>query len=113
VQVAFVNPKLERLYLEGKGARKFPVGVVKALITVVRFLLAIENETVLYNAKGLHFEALSGDRKGQHSIRLNKQFRLVLSIIKDPEPQTKNLNHETQTRGRQNILVLIELEDYH
>jgi len=26
----------------------------------------------------LNFEALSGDRKGQYSIRLNKQFRLIL-----------------------------------
>ena len=84
MKVAFSNLKLERLYLEGKGARKYPIGVIKAFVTVVRLLLNIENETLLYGMKGLHFEALSGNRRDQHSLRLNKQYRLILTIIKDP-----------------------------
>jgi len=28
-----------------------------------------------------HFEALGGDRKGQHSIRINQQWRAIQSIL--------------------------------
>ncbi len=30
--------------------------------------------------KSLHYEKLRGDREGQHSMRLNDQWRLVLRI---------------------------------
>jgi plasmid maintenance system killer protein len=33
--------------------------------------------------KSLNFEALSGKRKGQFSIRLNKQFRLIIIEAED------------------------------
>jgi len=31
----------------------------------------------------LNFKALTGDRKGQYSIRLNKQFRLIMKEIEN------------------------------
>ena len=33
--------------------------------------------------KGLNFEALKGNWKGYHSVRVDKQYRLILSIQKD------------------------------
>ncbi|MCH8317641.1 MAG: type II toxin-antitoxin system RelE/ParE family toxin [Bacteroidetes bacterium] len=35
--------------------------------------------------KGLHFEKLKGDRKGEYSIKLNKQYRLIFEQIKSEE----------------------------
>jgi proteic killer suppression protein len=37
----------------------------------------------LYPIRSLNFEALSGNRKGQFSIRLNKQFRLIIIEAED------------------------------
>ncbi len=54
--------------------------------------------TWLYPIKSLHFEKLSGDREGQRSIRLNKQFRLVFTI------------HKT---GDGSLAWIIEGVDYH
>ena len=44
---------------------------------------AIEHEGLLTTRKisGYHDEPLKGDRQGQRSIRLNKQWRAIYSII--------------------------------
>jgi len=61
---------------------------------------AIPNEQDLYNFKWLRFEKLKGDRgkQNQHSICLNKQWRLILTI---------------QTDSDGNFILLIDIEDYH
>ncbi|MBN2194849.1 MAG: type II toxin-antitoxin system RelE/ParE family toxin [Polyangiaceae bacterium] len=94
----FANKKLEALYTAEAGARKYPRAVVTAFFEVMAMLDAAVDERDLYAVKSLHFEALKGDRAGQHSIRLNKQFRLILRI-------------ETDEDG--NVVVLIEIDDYH
>ena len=59
---------------------------------------AAAHENDLRSLKSLHFEKLRGERKGQYSIRLNAQFRLVFEI-------------EQGEQG--NILVILGVEDYH
>jgi toxin HigB-1 len=98
VQISFANKKLERLFLEGKGAEKLPEGVYFSFVAAVRVLLQINDERELYLASGLRPEKLGGNRKGQNSIRLNAQFRLVYSI-------------ETDTNGK--YILILELVDYH
>lgn len=56
------------------------------------------DERDLYNLRGLRLEKLSGTRSGQHSVRLNDQFRLILRFDTDKE-------------GR--LVVIVELTDYH
>jgi len=46
----------------------------------------------------LHFEKLKGSRAGQHSIRLNDQWKLIFRI-------------ETDTEGR--LLIIVKIVDYH
>ena len=48
--------------------------------------------------KSLHFERLKGKREGQHSVRLNAQWRLVLEI---------------QGKSPCKIVGIIEIVDYH
>ena len=72
--------------------------LVKAFRKKVGFLAAAESELDLRNYKALHFEKLTGDRAGQHSIRLNQQWRLILRL-------------ETDADGR--LLIIIEIVDYH
>ena len=98
MRFAFANRKLEALYLEGKGARKYPPEVYTAFVAAVNLIATMPDERSLYALPGLHFEKLQGDRKGQHSIRLNQQFRLCLEIISD---------------SNGNLLFLLEIVDYH
>lgn len=62
------------------------------------FLSAAESELDLRAYKALHFEKLVGDRAGRHSIRLNRQWRLIVRIETDPNGQ---------------LLIIVEIVDYH
>ena len=37
----------------------------------------------MYDLKSLHFEKLKGDLKGYYSVRINDQYRIVMSIEKN------------------------------
>ena len=94
----FENNKLAALYASEAAARRYPPAVVGAFFEVMATLVAAADERDLYALKSLHFEALKGRRAGQHSVRLNKQFRLILRI-------------EADDRGK--VIIVIDIEDYH
>lgn len=87
MKVAFKTKELEQLYTiplnEIRGKQKFSKEVIKQYQAKVRVLTVIENLKDLYPIRSLNFEALSGNRKGQFSIRLNKQFRLIIIEVED------------------------------
>lgn len=56
------------------------------------------DERDLYAFKGLRFEKLLGDRTGERSIRLNRQFRLILWLERDDQGK---------------YLSISDIEDYH
>ena len=94
----FRYKKLEALYTEGKGAHKYPPGIVDAFVEVMSVIQSAADERDLRMLKGLRYEKLKGDRKGQHSMRLNDQFRLIVEWEKDDQGS---------------CLVIIVIEDYH
>ena len=95
----FEDDDLRRLYEEPDFVLpQLGPDLIKAYRKKVGFLAAAESEVDLRNYKALHFEKLSGGRAGQHSIRLNQQWRLILRI-------------ESDARGR--LLIIIEIVDYH
>jgi toxin HigB-1 len=75
-----------------------PFAVIKSAREKLVVLEAAPNELTLRNWKSLHYEKLDGDRKGQRSIRLNKQFRMVFELDESCEPPT---------------LIIVEVGDYH
>jgi proteic killer suppression protein len=87
MKVAFKTKELEQLYItplnEIRGKQKFSRDVIKQYQAKVRILMIIDNLKDLYPIRSLNFEALSGNRKGQFSIRLNKQFRLIIIEAED------------------------------
>ncbi len=87
MEVAFKTKDLERLYItplnELRGKQKFSREVIKQYQAKVRILTVIEKLKDLYPIRSLNFEALSEIRKGQFSIRLNKQFRLIIIEVED------------------------------
>lgn len=56
------------------------------------------DERDLRAMRSLNLEKLKGDRAGQYSVRLNDQFRLILTF-------------HTEDDGR--VVVVLELVDYH
>lgn len=67
---------LTRAAFEGEAKKGFPADLLGVARRKLRYLHAA---TVLEDLKappGNRLEALKGDRKGQHSIRVNDQFRI-------------------------------------
>ncbi|MEE6282873.1 type II toxin-antitoxin system RelE/ParE family toxin [Georgenia sp. MJ170] len=72
--------------------------VVASYRKKIQLLDGAEDERDLRAMRSLNLEKLKGDRSGQYSIRLNDQFRLILTF-------------HTEANGR--VVVVIELVDYH
>lgn len=99
MRLRFEDDDLRRLFEDlAFHLPQFGPDLAKAYRKKVGFLQQASSEQDLRAMSSLHFEKLVGDRKGQHSIRLNDQWRLILRLEQDPD-------------GR--LLVVIEIVDYH
>lgn len=94
----FKKKALEALYRRGIGEARYPHAVVVKFFYVVAVIDAAPDERNFRQLKSLHYEKLQGARKGDHSFRLNAQWRLTA-------------RYEEEERGR--IVVLLDIEDYH
>ncbi len=79
----FKTSKLLALYTEEKGAHKYPPEVVDAFVEVMNTIDAVPDERTLYRIRGLNCEKLAGNRRGQWSMRLNEQWRLIATLEDD------------------------------
>lgn len=99
MRIGFEDDELRRLYEEeGFHAPRYGADLVKAFRKKVGFIVGAKTEQDLRSMKSLHFEKLSGGRAGQHSIRLNDQWRLVFRLEADDD-------------GR--VVIILEVVDYH
>lgn len=99
MRISFDDDNLRRLYEDAIFVvPALGLDITKAFRKKVSFLAAADSELDLRNYRALHFEKLKGDRQGQHSIRLNKQWRLILRIEADDAGQ---------------LIIVIEIVDYH
>lgn len=96
----FKDKKLASLYYEEKGAESYSEAVGDAFFDVMSLIDAAPDERDLYAQKGLRFEKLKGARARaeERSVRLNGQWRLILSIEQDSDGK---------------LILLIGIEDYH
>jgi proteic killer suppression protein len=95
------DPDLEAAETDPDYRGKLDTKLVRALVKVMNIVRNFaQNETQLYAFRGLRFEQLEGDRSHQHSLRLNDQWRLIVEIEKRPGPNN-------------NVLVVMEIDDYH
>jgi len=65
----------EKLF-QGQFAKKLPKDIQRAALRKLNILHAATELETLKVPPGNRLEALSGDRKGQHSIRINDQWRI-------------------------------------
>lgn len=98
MDIEFADSKYDRLETDSQ----FDAGLPQAIVTSYRkrlwFIRAAPDERDFYDMKSLHFEKLKGDRQGQHSMRLNSQWRLILEILQ-------------ASSGKK--IRIIEIADYH
>ena len=98
MDVEFADRMLALIETGKAGATRLPVAVIKSARRKLTALRAAPDERALRNWKSLHYEKLKGDRKGQRSIRVNDQYRIVFELDDDAKPQK---------------VTILSIEDYH
>jgi proteic killer suppression protein len=81
----FRDNNLELLYTQGEGAAKFPREVVNAFVRRIRHIEAAKDERDLRVPPSVHYERLKAKYKGQDSMRLNREWRLIISVREDKQ----------------------------
>jgi toxin HigB-1 len=94
----FKTNKLKALYTEEKGANKYEPAVIDAFFEVMSTINAISTTQDFYALKSLRYEKLKGKRSGERSLRLNDQWRLIVTEEIDDDGQ---------------YLLIHKIEDYH
>lgn len=79
VIASFADPETERVFkrvFNGQRSRRFPPELHRVAERKLKMLHAAANLQDLRSPPGNRLEALQGNRAGQHSIRINDQFRV-------------------------------------
>ncbi len=97
MRVRFADAKLERVETDIEYGAGFGLDIVRAFRKVMAVIRNAADERDLYAIRSLHFEKLKGSRNQQRSMRLNRQFRLIVQL--------------EDIRGK--TVVIIGIEDYH
>lgn len=98
MRVEFADDDFERLLYDAKFRTRLPPEVVKMYRKRMQYILQATDERDFRAMKSFHYEKLLGNREGQHSIRLNRQFRIVFRI--DGTKEDKKI-------------VILTIGDYH
>jgi toxin HigB-1 len=98
MDVTFQDRRLALLETDRAGETGLAIALINSTRQKLVVIRAAPDERTLRNWKSLHYEKLSGDRDGQRSIRLNKQWRLVFTIDAEFVPPK---------------IVILGIEDYH
>ena len=98
MEVEFDDGNLDRLETDAQFTAGHSQEVVPAYRKRIQQIRAFRDERDFLSVRSLNFEKLKGNREGQHSIRLNLQWRLILEIRGD---------HPCKVIG------IIEIVDYH
>lgn len=85
MEIVFEKKYLSELYCAGKSTNKkyrFQPQVVSKYQLCIETLENADSIEDLYPLHSLHYEMLSGDKKGISSIRVNNQYRVEFSTTK-------------------------------
>ena len=98
MEVTFKDHVYDRLETDAGFNAGFAAPIVTMYRKRMQMIRAAMDERDLYALKSLHFEKLKGDRAGQHSMRLNDQWRLIIEF-------------RIESSGKK--VAVIEIADYH
>lgn len=98
MKVTFANKNIALIETDKAHEVGVPFPVITSARKKLNFIRSAPDEQTLRNWKSLHFEKLSGNHVGKHSIRLNDQWRIILHLNKNCYP---------------NEVTIFAIEDYH
>lgn len=99
MDVEFRDKKLALVETDRAAAETgLSIGLIESARDKLNYIRQAPDERSLRNWKSLHYEKLEGDRSGQRSIRLNKQFRLIFTLDGTCNPPK---------------ITVLSIEDYH
>jgi toxin HigB-1 len=98
MKVRHDDSDLDRLETDERFTAGIPPAVVKAFRRRMQALRAANDQRDFRANKSWHFEQLRGRRGGEHSVRLNLQFRLIIAF---------------EGSGSDQTVVVLGVEDYH
>jgi proteic killer suppression protein len=98
MDVTFKEQSLDRLETDATYSAGLGDGLVKAYRRAMQHIRAASDERTLYARRSFRFEKLSGDRQGQHAMRLNDQWRLIVELL---------------GVGQNKTIRVVEIVDYH
>lgn len=99
VEIIFATEELDRLEVDGTFTAGLNQSIVKAYRSRINIIRQAVDERLFYVYKSLRFEKLEGKRKGQHSMRLNDKYRLIVELV--------------EHRPKDKTVRIIEITDYH
>lgn len=97
MDIEFDDEDLDRLETDAGFSAGHGPDVDRGFRKVMTALRAATDERDLYNG-GLRFEKLKGARQNERSVRINRQWRLILEI---------------RVEGNQKRVGVVRIEDYH
>ena len=98
MEFVYTDENLSLVETDMANETKLPVNVIISARGKIQFLRGADDERDIRNWKSLHYEKLSGDRAGQHSVRVNKKWRIVFELDKSRDPAR---------------ITILAIEDYH
>lgn len=99
MRMEFDDNDLEKLFVDRSFVHpRYGHDLVRSYRKKVTIIVNAQDQRDLRSMKSLHLEKLSGDLKGKHSIRLNRQWRLLLEFRND---------------GGTAVTAILKIDDYH
>ena len=98
MEVRFADKGLALIETDAAAKTKLPTAVIISARRKLQFIRNAMDERDLRAWRSLHYEKLSGKRDGQHSIRLNDKWRLIIQLDQECSPEE---------------IVIVAIEDYH
>jgi len=78
MEVEFRDSKLALIETNRAVETKLPLSVINSARRKLILIRAAPDERTMRNWKSLHYEKMTGNRKGERSIRLNDQWRMSI-----------------------------------
>lgn len=72
---SFADKETERIW-NGQRSRKLPPDIQNRALTLLKMLNAVASLSDLKSPPGNRLHALTDDRAGQHSVSINKKWRI-------------------------------------
>ena len=80
--INFRDKETEKIYYQ-RYSNRLPQKIQKIALRKLMMINVAEKLEDFRVPPGNHLEALSGDRKGQYSIRINDQYRICFRMIEN------------------------------